>query len=62
VTTIAAVTAVCNSSSRGGDQFHLHYNGQVNAFDRSGMRSTLKSHAGDILDIVREGWRSGKLA
>ncbi len=40
---------------------HLHYNGQVNAYDRTGMRSTLRSHADDLLDIVQEGWNSGKL-
>jgi hypothetical protein len=54
---------VNNSSSNSrSNTFNLHYNGQVNAFDRNGMRSTLKSHAQDILDIVREGYRNGALA
>jgi hypothetical protein len=45
----------------GGHTTHLHYNGQVNAFDRNGMRQTLQSHAEDILQIVRQGWNQGKL-
>lgn len=54
---------VNNSSSNSrSNTFNLHYNGQVNAFDRNGMRSTLKSHAQDILEIVREGYRNGALA
>ena len=47
---------------RGDVHTHLHYNGQVNAYDRSGMRSTLKAHAEDILDVVRDGYRNGLLA
>jgi hypothetical protein len=46
----------------GGNTVNLNYNGQVNAFDRSGMRSTLKSHAEDILSIVREGIGRGSLS
>lgn len=41
---------------------HLHYNGQVNAYDRRGMRETLRSHSGDILDIFKDGVRNGQLA
>ncbi len=50
--------------NQGGDgitNFNLNYQGQVNAFDRNGMRSTLKSHAEDILDIVKQGLKQGKL-
>jgi hypothetical protein len=48
---------------RGDTHNHnFHYNGQVNAYDKSGMRSTLKAHAEDIVDIVRDAYRSGKLA
>ena len=49
------------TSASSGDM-HLHYEPKINAFDRNGMRSTLKAHAGDILDIVRAGYRDGKLA
>jgi hypothetical protein len=45
----------------GGHSTHLHYNGQVNAFDKNGMRETLRTHAEDILQIVREGLNTGKL-
>jgi hypothetical protein len=50
------------STNSRSNTFNLHYNGQVNAFDRSGMRSTLQSHAEDILSIVRQGYQEGKLA
>lgn len=50
-----------NQSTQAVNSFHLHYNGQVSAYDRSGMRSTLQAHAGDILEIVREGWNAGKI-
>jgi hypothetical protein len=49
------------ASARQGDM-HLHYSPQVNAYDRTGMRSTLHSHSDDILDIVREGYRRGAFA
>ncbi|HVJ09263.1 MAG TPA: hypothetical protein VM554_12855 [Acidisarcina sp.] len=51
-----------SSSQHKSTTVNLHYNGQVNAYDRSGMRGTLRAHADDILSIVREGYRAGALA
>lgn len=44
-----------------GSTVNLHYNGSVNAYDRNGMRETLKGHASDILAIVRQGINTGAL-
>lgn len=41
---------------------HLHYEPKINAYDRTGMRSTLQSHADDILGIVRDGINTGRLS
>lgn len=51
------------NSNNGGSATttHLHYSPNINAFDRSGFRSTLQAHAGDIHDIVRQGMQSGSL-
>ena len=51
-----------SQSQRSNVTNHLHYNPTVNAYDRSGMRSTLQSHSDDILDIVRQGYQAGKLS
>jgi hypothetical protein len=40
---------------------HLHYAPQVNAYDRTGMRSTLNAHSGDIVDIVKHAMKTGAL-
>ena len=48
--------------SSGGAPIHMHLTQHVNAYDRSGMRSTLKAHASDLYDIINEGLRSGALA
>lgn len=50
-----------SSSTSSSVTQHLHYEPVVHAYDRSGMRSTLRSHADDVLDIVRQGYRSGAL-
>jgi hypothetical protein len=50
-----------NQPSKPSSNFNLNYYGQVNAYDSSGMRSTLKAHASDILDIVKEGYGRGML-
>ncbi len=53
---------VSGASEGGAKTVNLHYNGQVNAFDRTGMRNTLKSHATDVVDIIREALKDGRLA
>lgn len=45
----------------GGNNVHLSYSPQVNAYDKTGMKSILQSHASDIHDIVRSGLKSGAL-
>lgn len=40
---------------------HLTYAPQINAYDRTGMRSILQSHKDDIMSIVRSGYKSGGL-
>jgi hypothetical protein len=52
-----------NSSTTNNPQIHnhMHYNGQVSMYDRTGGRSMLRAHADDLLDIVQQGFRDGKL-
>ncbi len=45
----------------GGSPVHLHYEPKVQAYDRSGMRSTLQAHSSDIVDIVRGAVSSGAI-
>lgn len=45
----------------GGNNVHLNYSPQVNAYDKTGMKSILQSHSSDIHDIVRSGLKSGAL-
>ena len=40
---------------------HLHQTLNLNGYDRAGMKSALREHASDILDIVRGGYRAGAL-
>ena len=40
---------------------HLTYAPQINAYDRSGMKSILQSHKDDIMNIVRSGYNAGSL-
>ena len=54
--------SMVNQSSSKSSTMHLTYNGgAVNAFDRTGMRSTLRAHADDITDIVRAALQRGAL-
>lgn len=48
------------NNQRGGDT-HLHLQQNVNAYDKTGMRSTLRAHSSDLFDIIKGGVRSGEL-
>lgn len=47
--------SLVNNSSRGGNTVnnHLHYEPQINAYDRSGFRNQLRGHSDDIADLMR---------
>lgn len=53
---------VNHSSSTSSSTTHLHYEPKVSGNNKAEMRSTLRSHADDILDIVRQGYRQGSLS
>jgi hypothetical protein len=42
-------------------KLEMHLQQNIHAYDRSGMRNTLRAHADDLMDIVQDGIRSGKL-
>jgi hypothetical protein len=42
-------------------KLEMHLQQNIHAYDRSGMRNTLRAHADDLMDIVQGGIRSGKL-
>jgi hypothetical protein len=54
------VNQTTNSASS-SSKMELHLQQNVHAYDRSGMRNTLRAHADDLMDIVQQGVREGKL-
>jgi hypothetical protein len=44
-----------------GSPIHVHYAPTVHAQDRTGMRATLRLHSDDIVGIVRQAHKQGKL-
>lgn len=53
--------SLVDSRQGGSNSNHLTYAPQINAYDRSGMRSILQSHKDDIMSIVRSGYKTGGL-
>jgi hypothetical protein len=54
------VNQTTNSASS-SQKLEMHLQQNIHAYDRSGMRNTLRAHADDLMDIVQDGIRSGKL-
>jgi hypothetical protein len=51
-----------SSSSSASSVIHNHLTQNLNGYDRAGLKSALRDHADDVLAIVRQGYRSGKLS
>jgi hypothetical protein len=54
------VNQTTNSASS-SQKLEMHLQQNIHAYDRSGMRNTLRAHADDLMDIVQDGIRAGKL-
>ena len=55
-----------NNSSSSSAVTHNHYHSNItqhmNGYDHAGLKRELRGHADTILDIVRQGYRGGKLS
>lgn len=53
--------SMVNQGGSNSSSSHLTYAPNINAYDKTGMKSILQSHASDIHAIVRSGLKSGSL-